>query len=117
MQFAVMIYESDQDFQERVDPDKGSAYRGAFFAYMKVMQEAGVYVTGVGLEGAARDTATIRIRDEKRVVQDGPFVEAKEQLGGLAVIEVESFEAALEWAARCPAASRAGVEVRPLMGG
>ena len=117
MKFAVMIYESDQDFKERADPEKGSAYQGAFFAYMKVMEEAGVYVMGVGLEGPAKDTATIKIRDEKRVVQDGPFVEAKEQLGGIAVIEVESFEAALEWAARCPAAGRAGVEVRPLMGG
>jgi len=46
-------------------------------------------------------------------VQDGPFADAKEQLDGLMVIEVENLDAAVEWAARSPAASSGGVEIRP----
>jgi hypothetical protein len=49
------------------------------------------------------------------MLQDGPFIETKEQLGGFFLIEVPSLDEALQWAARCPAASRAGVEVRPVL--
>ena len=47
-------------------------------------------------------------------MQDGPYADTKEQLGGLTVLELPSLDAALDWAARCPAASYGAVEVRPL---
>lgn len=47
-------------------------------------------------------------------MQDGPFADTKEQLAGLIVLELSSLDAALDWAARCPAASAGAVEVRPL---
>ena len=56
---------------------------------------------------------TVRQRDGKRQVQDGPFAEVKEQLGGYYVVDVPNLDKALEWAARCPAASSGSVEVRP----
>ena len=58
---------------------------------------------------------TVRIRDGKRLVQDGPFADTKEQLGGYFVIEVPDLDAALEWAARAPSAACASVEVRPVL--
>ena len=57
----------------------------------------------------------MRIRDGKRIVQDGPFADTKEQLGGYFVIEVPDLDAALEWAARAPSAACASVEVRPVL--
>jgi len=49
----------------------------------------------------------------KRLLTDGPFAETREHLGGYYVIEVPDLDKALEWAARCPAASSGAVEVRP----
>jgi hypothetical protein len=55
----------------------------------------------------------VRQRDGKRHVQDGPYAEAKEQLGSYYVINVPDLDTALDWAARCPAAATGAVEVRP----
>ena len=73
-----------------------------------------VIVKGDGLQGPNTAT-TVRIRDGKRIVQDGPFADTKEQLGGYFVIEVPDLDAALEWAARAPSAACASVEVRPVL--
>ena len=69
-------------------------------------------VGGAALQPPAVAT-TVRQRDGKREVQDGPYAEAKEQLGGYCVIDVPDLDQALAWAARCPAASTGAVEVRP----
>jgi hypothetical protein len=47
-------------------------------------------------------------------VQDGPFAEAKEELGGFMILELPSLDAALDWAARCPAAATGALEIRPV---
>ncbi len=86
---------------------------GAWRAYHKALVESGVYVGGDPLEVPETGT-TIRIREGKRRVQDGPYADTKEQLGGFTILELPSLDAALEWAARCPAASSGAVEVRPL---
>lgn len=54
------------------------------------------------------------MRGDKRQVQDGPFADTKEQLGGYFVIDVADLDAALEWAERAPCAATGGVEVRPV---
>ena len=58
---------------------------------------------------------TLRLRDGQRVVEDGPFADTKEQLGGYFVIEVPDLDAALDWAAKAPSARTASVEVRPIL--
>ena len=50
----------------------------------------------------------------RRMVQDGPFANTREQLGGYIIIDVPTLHDALEWAARCPAASYGTLEIRPL---
>jgi hypothetical protein len=57
------------------------------------------------------------VKDGQRQVQDGPFADTKEQLGGYVIIETPSLDTALEWAARCPAAAQGAVEVRPVLEG
>jgi hypothetical protein len=112
MQFALLIYESPKAFANHTN-DEIDADTGAWRAHYKALVDAGVYVGGDPLE--VPETGTIlRIKEGKRRVQDGPYADTKEQLGGFTVVELPSLDAALDWAARCPAASYGVVEVRPL---
>jgi hypothetical protein len=112
MQFALLIFESPEAFATRKAPES-NPYLGAWRAYHKALVEAGIYVGGEPLEVPETGT-TVRLIEGKRQVQDGPFADTKEQLAGFLVLELSSLDAALDWAARCPAASAGAVEVRPL---
>jgi hypothetical protein len=112
MQFALLIYESPEAFATRSN-DETDHYLGAWRAYHKALVEADIFVGGDPLQGPETGT-TVRLKEGKRRVQDGPFADTKEQLGGFTILELPSLDAALDWAARCPAASAGAVEVRPL---
>ncbi len=84
-------------------------------AYGEALMAAGVFVGGAGLK-SPQNATTVTIRDGKRQVHDGPYAETKEFLAGFGIIDVPDLDAALEWAARHPAAAYASVEVRPLLG-
>jgi hypothetical protein len=112
MQFALLIFESPEAFAARNSAET-DPYLGAWRAYYKSLVEAGIYVGGEPLEVPETGT-TVRVKEGKRRVQDGPFADTKEQLGGFIILELPSVDAALDWAARCPAASAGTVEVRPL---
>ena len=112
MQFALLIFESPEAFATRKAPET-NPYLGAWRAYYKAVVEAGIYVGGDPLE-VPETATTVRLTDGKRHVQDGPFADTKEQLAGFMILELPSLDAALDWAARCPAASVGAVEVRPL---
>lgn len=114
MQYALIFAEPQSEFDKRTDPEHAPAYWASWMAYIGAMREAGVLVGGEGLE-APSGAVTLRIRDGARDVQDGPFAETKELLGGFVVLEVESVEAALDWAARSPAATCGSVELRPCL--
>jgi len=111
MQFALLVYESPEAFATRKNDE--TPYIGAWRAYYKALVEAGIYVGGDPLEAPETGT-TVRLKEGKRRVQDGPFADTKEQLGGFIILELPSLDAALDWAARCPTASAGAVEVRPL---
>jgi hypothetical protein len=112
MQFTILVYETEADFSARADERRKDAYWGAYRAYTKALADAGVMTGGAGLQPPHLAT-TVRHQGGQRHVQDGPYAEVKEQLGGYYIIDVPDLDHALDWAARCPAASRAGVEVRP----
>ena len=112
MQFALLIYESPQAFASRTS-DGSDTYTNAWRAYHKALEQSGAFVGGDPLEVPETGT-TVRIRNGKRGVQDGPYADTKEQLGGFTILELPSLDEALEWAARCPAASYGAVEVRAL---
>lgn len=114
MKYAVMVYESAEEMAGRSDPVKAPSYWAAYQAYSAALSQAGVACGGAGLE-AIHTATSIRVRGGSREVHDGPFVDTKEKLGGFFLIDVPDHETALQWAARCPAASTGGVEVRPLL--
>jgi len=111
MEYVVLIYESPENFASR-GSGRSDPYIAAWRAYYKALVAAGVYVGGEPLEDAGTAT-TVRVKGGRPQVQDGPFAEAKEQLGGFILLDLPSLDAALEWAARCPAAATGAVEVRP----
>jgi hypothetical protein len=112
MEFALLIYESPEAFAAPKNDDN-DPYLGAWRAYYKALVEAGIYVDGDPLQLPETGT-TVRLSEGRRRVQDGPYADSKEQLGGFIILELPSLDAALDWAARCPAASAGAVEVRPL---
>ena len=114
MQYMLLLNEPESEFAKRNDPAAAGEYWGGWNAFIGAMAQAGIIVKGDGLLGPATAT-TVRVRDGKRLVQDGPFADTKEQLGGYFVIEVPDLDAALDWAARAPCAQMASVEVRPVM--
>jgi len=87
----------------------------AWAAYTRAMLDAGVMVGGSALHPASSAT-TVRLHEGQRDVQDGPYADTKEQLGGFYLIDVPDLDAALGWAARNPAAATGAVEVRPVLG-
>jgi hypothetical protein len=108
MKFMLLIYEDDADRVEHMEERMPHCS-----AYVEAMKKAGIYLAGERLR-AAPNTTSVRVVDGKTHVVDGPYVEAKEQLGGFHVIDVPDLDTALSWASRCPSASRGLVEVRPV---
>jgi hypothetical protein len=112
MQFALMIYHTPEEFASRKN-DYSHPHLGAWRAYYQALVGAGVYVGANALEVPETGT-TVRVREGKRRVQDGPYADTKEQLAGFIILELPSIDAALEWAERRPGASIGAVEIRPL---
>ena len=82
--------------------------------YLALRQLPGI-VSGEQLQPIETAT-TVRVQNGETLLTDGPFVDAKEHVGGFIVVEVDDLDAALEIAARIPAARMGGaVEVRPLV--
>jgi hypothetical protein len=115
MLYVLAIYESPEAFDTRTGAEQG-AYRAAWQAYADALRNSGVMLGGKGLEPPSTAT-TVRLRGGERTVQDGPYADTKEQLGGFFIIDVPDLDTAMEWAARCPASwGGAAVEIRPAMG-
>lgn len=87
--------------------------RDAFAKYADDLDAAGVLIGTQVLSHAAVST-TYTTRNGTPEVQDGPFADTKERLGGIFVIDVPDLDAALAWAAKCPAAAWGSIEIRPV---
>lgn len=116
MKYAILVYESPAEMSARDDAERSATYWSAYTAYSRALGDAGVAAGGAALLPPTVAT-TLRLRDGQRHVQDGPFADTKELLGGMFIIDVPDLTAAMEWAARCPAAATGAVEVRPLIPG
>lgn len=109
MQYMLLLNEPESEFARRTDPAEAAAYWGGWNAFIGAMAQAGIIVKGDGLQ-APHAATTVRVRDGRRLVQDGPYADAKEQLGGYFVIEVPDLDTALEWAFRAPSAPPPGLK-------
>ena len=95
MQFMLMFNETQADLANSADAQAAPAYWGAWNAYVGALGQAGVIVSGNGLQKP--HTAThVQMRGGKRVIHDGPYADTKEHLGGYFIIEVPSLDEALQ---------------------
>jgi hypothetical protein len=109
MEYAILIYRDESRDAEFDWPQLEADYA----AYFTDAAEAGVFRGGPRL-GKSQLTTTVAVRGGQRLVTDGPFIESREQLGGIFVLECADLDQAIDWAARCPGASHGTVEVRPV---
>ena len=109
-----MALEDEDAFEAREDPARSGAYWSSWQGYLAALSDSGVLRGAGGLQAPWVST-TVRVRDGQRLVQDGPYADTKEQLGGYFVLELPGIDEALVWAERCPASAYGSVEVRPLL--
>lgn len=114
MQYAILALESPADYAARTDPAVAGEYWASWAGYVAALRDSGILAAGAGLQPPETAT-TIRLRGGTTEVQDGPFADVKEHLGGVFLIDVPDLDSAMAWAARCPAAENGSVEVRPII--
>src|SRR5437763_11205170 len=112
MQYMLILYVNEAGWPKlsKAEQEQGMA---AYVAYTEALAKAGVMRSTNRLEPSSTAT-TVRAAGGKPQVLDGPYTDSKEQLGGYYLIDVPALEAAIAWAARCPAIGHGVVEVRPL---
>src|SRR4051794_2416222 len=113
MKYLLMDYVNESGWPQLTKAEQ-IHWLGVYRAFTDTMAKAGVLQSSTGLHPTATAT-TMRIRDGKTQVLDGPYADSREQLGGFHIIEVPDLDAALSWAARSPTALHGVVEVRPIM--
>jgi len=113
MQYILLIYDNETELQGKGEAYITKMYRD-YGAFSNEVIQSGHFKAGSELQPVSTAT-TIRVRDGKRLVTDGPFAETKEQLGGYYLIEAADLDEATAIAARIPSAQTGSIEVRPLV--
>ena len=115
MRYLLLICWDAERMNAQTEPDPNDSPDEESFPWLDDVQARGIWVAGDQL-APPRRARSIRVRDEKPIITDGPFAETKEVVGGFDVIGCESMEEAVEVAAAHPAAQIGTIEVRPLWG-
>jgi hypothetical protein len=112
MQYLLLIYGAESNFDDLSEADSAKMV-GEFGAFTQSILQSGNYKGGNRLHNVDKAT-TVRVKDGKKIVTDGPFAETKEQLGGYYLIEAANLDEATAIAARVPSARFGSIEVRPV---
>ena len=110
MRYMLLIYADEQSWSEA---EREQCYKdSAQLAHE--LKAKGQYLAANPLQPVATATS-VQVRNEKRLVTDGPFAETREQLGGYFLVEAQNLDEAIEIAGQIPAATMGTVEIRPLL--
>ena len=112
MKVMALIYGDPSVWDSYSDAEREAVYE-RYRAFANEAREASVMVGGEEL-ASPRDATTVRLQGDETLVTDGPYAEVKEALGGVFVLEVDSMDEALDYAAKIPGVEHGAVEVRPL---
>jgi hypothetical protein len=115
MRYLLLVCWDAEKMNAQSEPDPTETPEEESFPWLEDLQARGAWVTGDQL-APPRRARSVRVRDGKTMVTDGPFAETKEAVGGFDVIECGSLEEAVEIAAKHPVAEMGTIEVRPLWG-
>jgi hypothetical protein len=112
MRYLLMIYTPEVD-PSTLTPADLERENAAYAVFTREVRERKVMEGGEALQPTPSAT-TVRVRDGKTLVTDGPYAETKEALGGFYLVDVKDLDEALELAAMIPGAARGAIEVRPI---
>jgi hypothetical protein len=113
MKYMLLIYNDEKSWAKFSETEQ-QHYMGECTQFTEQIKSGGQYVAGSRLHPTSAATS-VRLRNGKRVVTDGPYAETREQLGGYYVIEAKDLDEAIAIAARNPSARAGTIEVRPLV--
>ncbi len=113
MKYMLLIYHDEQTWGARTEAEKQEIYK-EYRELIQELQAKGIYLVGDQLQ-PSETGQTVRLRNGKPLVTDGPFAETREQLGGFFFIEAASDDEAKSIAARIPSARMGAIEVRPVV--
>jgi hypothetical protein len=112
MQYLLMIYQNEAEYA-KLDAATSQKVMEEYGAFTQSIIQSGNFKAGDRLQPVTTAT-TVRVRDGKTLMTDGPFAETREQLGGYYLIEAKDLDTALSIAARIPGARYGSIEVRPI---
>lgn len=113
MKYMLLMYWNQNQAEEpNLTPEEQQAAAQAWFDFNAEAEAAGVLLHYGGLAPATEAT-TVRVRDGKTLVSDGPFPETHEQLGGYYMVECKDLDEAIRWATKIPAAKDGSIVIRP----
>ncbi|MEA2572677.1 MAG: hypothetical protein QOI24_4678 [Acidobacteriota bacterium] len=113
MKYLLLIHDEEKTWEKMSEADQKAIY-AEYGQFSEQIKASGNMITGAQLQPTSTATS-VRIRDGKRLVTDGPFAETREQLGGYYLIEAGDLDEAIGIAARIPSAKMGTIEVRPLV--
>ena len=113
MKFMLLIHGDEQAMNTNTN---STGMSPEYAAYNEALAKAGAMLGGERLQPTTT-AASVRIRNGKTEVLDGPYAETKEQFGGFYIIEAADFDAAMDWVRQCPASMFGTIEVRPVIQG
>ena len=111
MRYTLLLHYPEPTAEE-LGPEALAAGMRAFQTYAKALDDAGLLASAEVLQ-QSEATTTVTFAGGELIVQDGPFADTKEQLGGTFVIDVADLDAAIAWAAKAPSVAWGHVEIRP----
>ena len=112
MRYLMLIYTPEVD-PSTVSPEQRAATSAQYGVFTREVRDRNVMEGGEALQATSSAT-TVRVRDGKTLVTDGPYAETKEALGGYYLLDVKDLDEALELAAKIPGAQWGAIEVRPI---
>jgi hypothetical protein len=112
MRYALLLHYPEMTADD-LGPEALAEGMREFDEYAKALEAAGVLASAEVLQPSSVAT-TVQGGDGSLRVQDGPFADTKEQLGGTFVVEVSDLDAAIEWARKAPSVAWGAVEIRPV---
>jgi len=111
MKYMLLMYANEAKAPKT--PEEQQAVAQAWYGFGKEAEAAGVLLSNNGLSSVT-DATTVRVRDGKTLITDGPFAETHEQLGGYYLFDCKDLDEVIGWAAKIPSAKYGSIEVRPL---
>ena len=112
MQYLLMIYRNEAELG-KMGATERQQMMADYGAFTQSIVQSGHFKAGDGLQPTSTAT-TVRVKDGKTQLLNGPYAEVREQLGGYFLIDAPDPDAAISWAARCPGAQYGAIEVRPI---